>query len=160
MSIFNDLKGCYDRVRPALNTVTTRRMGCPKNVAVCQAATLRNMKHHIRTSFGISEEFLQWSKKVNPGGLGQGNGGAGVGWHSHMLVLEKAYEMTTGHKVHFENPDSTREFCQWLVGFVDDNSLLLKLENLGYDSPADKMMAAAKECLETWQRLVHISGGG
>ena len=90
VSMFNDLKGCYDGFRPALNTVTTRRMGCPKNVAVCQASTLRQMKHHIRTSFGISTDFLQWCAKSNLGELGQGNGDACVGWHSHMLVLEKA----------------------------------------------------------------------
>ena len=88
VSIFNDLKGCYDRVRPALNTVTTRRMGLPRNVAVCHAKTLRNMEHHVRTSFGISEDTLKWCKKSNPGGLGQGNGGGCVSWHSHMLVLE------------------------------------------------------------------------
>ena len=34
VSIFNDLKGYYDRERPALNIVTTRRMGLPKNIAV------------------------------------------------------------------------------------------------------------------------------
>jgi hypothetical protein len=30
VSMFNDLKGCYDRVRPALNTVATRRIGLPR----------------------------------------------------------------------------------------------------------------------------------
>ena len=70
VSMFNDLKGCYDRVRPALNTVTTRRMGRPKTVAVCQATTLRQMKHRIRTSFGRSKEFLTRCKISNPGGLG------------------------------------------------------------------------------------------
>ena len=61
-----------------------------------------------------------------------------MGWHSHMLVLEKSYDMSTWNKVLYVNPDSTREFCQWLVGFVDDNSILFKIENLGYDCPAEK----------------------
>ena len=59
VSIFNHLKGCYDRVRPAVNTITTRRMGLPKNIAVCHAATLRNMRHYIRTGFGISDRYIQ-----------------------------------------------------------------------------------------------------
>lgn len=31
ISIFNDLKACYDRVGHFLNTVTTRRIGLPKS---------------------------------------------------------------------------------------------------------------------------------
>ena len=151
--------GCYDRVRPSLNTITTRRIGLPKSVAICHAATLRKMRHYLRTGFGISEEYLQGDKTSNPGGLGQGNGGACVSWHSHMLTLEKAYERETGHSVTYNNPDNTRTFCQWLVGFVDDNSIMLKLENLGYEDAAPTMLEAAKRCLEVWQRLVHITGG-
>ena len=37
-------------------------------------------------------------------------GGASVSWHSHMLPLEKAYEMETGHGVEYSNPDNTRNF--------------------------------------------------
>ena len=36
---------------------------------------------------------------------------------------------------------------------------MLKLENLGYEDAAPTMLAAAKRCLEVWQRLVHITGG-
>ena len=82
VSIFNDLKGCYDRVRPALNTVSTRRIGLPKQVTFCHAKTLRKMKHHIRTNFGISKDTIQWDQKSNPGGLGKYNGGSYVSWHS------------------------------------------------------------------------------
>ena len=74
VSIFNNLKGCYDRVRPSVNTITTRRMGLPKNFAVCNAATLRKMKHFIRTGFGISQGHLQWDEENNAGGLRQDNG--------------------------------------------------------------------------------------
>ena len=40
VSIFNDLKGNYNRVRPSLNTITTRQMGLPKGPAVCHAMAL------------------------------------------------------------------------------------------------------------------------
>lgn len=49
LSIYNDLKDCYNRVRPVLNTVTKRRFNLPKSVAVYHASTLRKMQHHIRT---------------------------------------------------------------------------------------------------------------
>ena len=149
ISIFNDLKGCYDHVRPAVNTITTRRIGLPKTAALCHAIALRKMKHKIRTGFGISSSFLQWDKKCNSGGIGQGNGGASTSWHSHMLPLEKAYEAETGRGVEYSNPDKTRRFFQWLVGYVDDNTILIKMERLGYDDPAVSMMKEAKKCMET-----------
>ena len=114
-----------------LNTITTRRIGLPKTVAICYAAALRKMRHYLRTGFGISQEYLQGDELSNPGGLVQGNECVCVSWHSHMLTLEKAYEQEMGHRVTYNNPDNTRSFCQWLVGFVDNNLIMLKLENLG-----------------------------
>ena len=60
-----------------------------------------------------------------------------------MLVLEAVYEKLTDNKVEYSNPDQTRTFCQWLVGFVDNNSMLLKLENLGFDLAEVKLLAEA-----------------
>ena len=77
-----------------------------------------------------------------------------------MLPLEKAYEYETGHGVAYTNPDSSRKFFQWLVSYVDDNTILVKLENLGYENTAEKMIEVAKRCLGIWQRLVHVTGGG
>ena len=76
-----------------------------------------------------------------------------------MLILENAYEAITEQTVAYNNPDFTQTFRQWLVGFVDDNSILFKMENLGYESHSQIMVEEATKCLETWQRLVHISGG-
>ena len=44
------------------------------------------------------------------------------------------------------------------MDFVDNNSIMLKLENLGFDSLAEKMPEEAKKLLEVWQRLLHIIG--
>ena len=91
VSVFNNLKGCYDRIRPSLNSITTRRMGLPAEHAICHARVLRQMRHQIRTGFGISEDYIEWSEEENIGGIGQGNGGGPPSWHSHMLLLEIAY---------------------------------------------------------------------
>ena len=98
-------------------------------------------------------------QESNTGGLGQGNGGGCVSWHSHTLVLGEAYEKSTSNTVDYSNPDSSRRFKQWLVGFVDGNSLLFNFKNLGYEAPTVKLIEEAKNCLKKWQRLMHISGG-
>ena len=75
ISLFDDLNDAYDRVRPNLNTLTTRRIGLTKTEALCHATALRKMRHFLCTGFGVSLEFLLWNLFNNPGGLGQGNGG-------------------------------------------------------------------------------------
>ena len=95
----------------------------------------------------------------NPGGLGQGNGGVPTSCHSLMLPLEKVYEYETGHGVEYTNPNASRRFFQWLMSYVDDNTILIKTENMGYKDTAHKMIEVAKKCLGIWQKLVHITGG-
>ena len=53
--LFNDLKGCYDCIRPSLSTITMKKMGCPKEAIICQAKALQAMQHAIRTSFGVTK---------------------------------------------------------------------------------------------------------
>ena len=108
VSLFNDLKGCYDRIRPVLNTVTARRMGCPEGTAVCHAKAVRQMKHRVRTAFGISQEYITWDKFVNPGGIGQGNGAGPSIW---VAVSTPLLEMmrSAGHGVKFSKPLSKEE---------------------------------------------------
>ena len=68
-----------------------------------------------------------WDLINNPGGLGQGNGGEPARYYSLMLPLEKVYEYETNHGVEYTNPDSSRRFFPWLISYVDDNIILVKL---------------------------------
>ena len=160
ISIFNNLKGNYDRVRPSLNTITTRWLGLPPGAAICHAKVLRNMKHYIRTSYGISEGHIIWDKINNIGGLGQGNGAGPASWHSHMLVLVYIYEQMTSHRVRFTDPNCVEHFSQWLVGYVDDNTILATIpSDIFQPNKAPDLITMAKECIEIWQRIIHITGG-
>ena len=53
-----------------------------------------------------------------------------------MLPLEKAYEQETDHEVEYTNPDSSRRLVQWLISYVDENTMLIKLEHLDYEDTA------------------------
>ena len=76
-----------------------------------------------------------------------------------MLSLEKTYESETGHGVAYTNPDSSRQLFQWLIGYVDDNTILINIDNMGYEDTATHMVEVATKCLGIWQRLVHATGG-
>ena len=117
VSLFNDLRGCYDRIRPSLNTITARRMGCPTGVAVCHANAVRRMRHRVRTAAGLSKGEITWDAVVNHGGIGQGNGAGPQSYHSQLLPQVEAYEALTNQDLKFSNPDGSLNFFQWLLVF-------------------------------------------
>ena len=78
ISLFNDSKGNYGCIQPSLNTITTCRMGLPKNIAICHTKALREMEHVFRTGFVLSEGSIKWNETDNPGGIGQGHGAGPV----------------------------------------------------------------------------------
>ena len=160
VSMFNDLKGCYDRVRPNLNTITSRRMGCTKAAAVCHATTVRQMVHKVKTATGLSEGSIMWDPKSNPGGIGQGSGAGPQSYHSHLLIKAAAYETLTDRNLQFKSPDGTDIFTQWLVGFVDDNTILFSIPNKDFSQTLiDKLLTECEKCVGIWQKLVVIPGG-
>ena len=72
--IFNDMAGCYDRLRLNLNTITSRRMGMTKEAAITHSKTLTGKVHRIRTAYGDSMNSILPHKDF--GGSGQGSGGS------------------------------------------------------------------------------------
>ena len=76
-----------------------------------------------------------------------------------MLVLDSVYTKETGQGAEYYKPDSSLRFFQLQVGFVDDNPILIKLENLGFSDTSGTMLEVVKRCIEVWQRLVHATGG-
>ena len=159
VSLFNDLKECYDRIRSSLNTITLRRMGCPRGVAICQAEALRKMKHAIKTTYGISET-ISADNENKLGGIGQGSSEGPVSWHSQMLALIDSYEELIPHREFFKSHDKTLQISQWLVGFVDNNTILFTVKDpLFARENIQNLFKMADECLEVWQKLVVITGG-
>ena len=155
VSIFNDAAGCYDRMRHNLMTVSSERMGCPDEVALCLARVLNQMKHHAQTANGISEAFIQACARLNLGGAGQGNGGGPISWHSHMEPLLLAYtKLNAGFS--FEDPTQLLQFVQWIVGYVDDNSLILTFRD---GQSSQEAMLEAQAALTSWKNLLQITGG-
>ena len=58
VTVLNDVAECYNRTRHNLITISTRKMGCPKKVAICHSKVLNQMQHFFKTKFGISEGFI------------------------------------------------------------------------------------------------------
>ena len=82
------------------------------------------MRHFIKTANGISTDFIQASDSLPLSGCGQGNGGGPISWHAHMEPLIIAYAKDS-RGFSFKDPGHLLHFLQWVVGYVDDNSLIL-----------------------------------
>ena len=68
--------------------------------------------------------FMQASEDLPLSGSGQGNGGEPICWHAHMEPLLIAFSKDN-KGFYFEDPSQIIKFLQWVVGYVDDNSLIL-----------------------------------
>ena len=53
VSIFNNAAGCYDRLRPNLTTITTRRLRCPLSAALYHTRALNQIRHYVRKKMGV-----------------------------------------------------------------------------------------------------------
>ena len=61
--LFNDADGCYDRIPPNLAEIALRRLGCPISIAKAHTKAQRLMRHHVKTSTGVSEGYITYGKK-------------------------------------------------------------------------------------------------
>ena len=113
------------------------------------------MKHFIKTVNGISKEFIQASESAPLSGCGQGNGGGPISWHAHMEPLIQAYAKDN-RGFSFQDSAHLISFLQWVVGYVDDNSLILTFRD---GESITEVLRAAHQALSSWQKLLQITGG-
>ena len=66
---FNDMNGCYDRLRMNLNNIATRRLGMDRNTSIAHAKSLTGMRHKLRTPYGNSNKSI--GPNTRYGGSGQ-----------------------------------------------------------------------------------------
>ena len=142
-------------MRHNLTTLTIRRMGCPKEFALCHARVQNQMKHYIKAKSRVSSEYFQASPTLDIGGLGQGNGGGPICWHSHMEPLLEAYTKDNPG-FSFQDPTQVHKFIQWIVGYVDDNSINITFKD--GQSPQEALHMA-QQALTSWRKLLQLTGG-
>ena len=82
-----DAKGCYDRIIPALQTISCRRLGVPRTTALFFPRLWNKCKHYVRTKHGISRQYFQSTATEVLYGIGQGNGAGPAFWLANLIVM-------------------------------------------------------------------------
>ena len=151
--IYNDAVSCYDRIRPNLQTICYRRLGCPPKIASTKAKCMVDTKYQIKTGHGITTEYILPDKKR--GGIGQGSTDGPQGWNAHLEPLTIAFEhFTTGFQ--FCSPTNQTRFKQILASIVDDVTIL---RNGFYAKTMKTRIQQFTDTIRSWQRLLRITGG-
>ena len=150
-----DATGCFDRMVGCLLSLINQCNGMTQQAASCQAEVIHNMKHFVKTTRGISENYIKRDKETLLEGNGQGNAASVPGWHGHNEIMCKVYKkLIHGSKI--ISPDRRVEFEQWLSSFIDDNKMLLSFERKEtYANIIDK----CQQSLQTWEILLNLTGG-
>ena len=78
----NDTTLCYDRIPCFLANLASRKYGMHKKICVVQGNTLEEARYHLKTKYGVSEEYIQHCKAYPMFGTGQGSGDSPTYWLS------------------------------------------------------------------------------
>ena len=150
-----DATGCFDRMVGRLLSLINQCNGMTQEASSCQAEVLHNMKHYVKTTRGISENFIRRDKSVLLEGNGQGNAASVPGWHGHNEIMCKVYQQLI-HGSRIISPDRRVDFEQWLSSFIDDNKMLL---SFGNEATNDTIIDTCQESLQIWEILLNLTGG-
>ena len=150
-----DATGCFDRMVGRLLSLINQCNGMTQQAASCQAEVLHNMKHFVKTTRGISDNYIQRDKHTLLEGNGQGNAASVPGWHGHNELMCKVYQQLI-HGSTITSPDKRIDFEQWLSSFIDDNKMLLS-----FDSKAqhNTIIDTCQKSLQLWETLLNLTGG-
>jgi hypothetical protein len=150
-----DATGCFDRMVGRLLSLINQCNGMLQQAASCQAEVLHNMKHFVKTTRGISHNYIQRDDNTPLEGNGQGNAASVPGWHGHNELMCKVYKKhMQGSKI--VSPNGRINFEQWLSSFIDDNKMLLSFQS---SDTIDSMRETCQESLQLWETLLNLTGG-
>jgi len=88
--IANNATSCYNRILLMMTYLTMQHYGVSKKAATSSIATLFEMEHKVRTTYGISDKSYggkDWTPK--PNGIGQGNRYAPALWAGISSLMLK-----------------------------------------------------------------------
>jgi hypothetical protein len=135
-----------------------RSHGTHKLVALVQGKTLEEVKYHLKTKLGITDEFYQHCEIHPIYGTGQGSGNSPIIWLVISSVLFNCYE-EKAHGATFESPDRSVRLRLFKVAFVDNTtSYVNKFAENVTPTPEDMTPILTRD-IQLWSDLLWLSGG-
>ena len=121
-----DAKACYDRVIPLVLYLSYSKAGLPHAACVWLCKSLTQMKYHVTTAHGISDNCSMSTPERTLYGVGQGATDAPTGWLFISTILSQTQD-DLGQGCTIADPTSTKTVTWTHVIFVDDTYLIHSL---------------------------------
>ena len=148
----NDAKSCYDRIGHIALSLSLQRMGVPKQAIEGMLNAIQELKHHVKTSFGISKQTYGSNSKDLPlQGIPQGHGAAPTGWALLSTPIIEAMRQR-GYGFKFMSPINRTKTQFVCFAFVDDTDLVHTFNE-------DQNFESMQEVVSTWVRNLMTTGG-
>ena len=162
-----DAKGCYDRIIPALQTITCCRLGVPRSTSMFFPRFWNKCKHYVRTRHGISRKYYMSTGMELLYGIGQENGAGPAFWLSNLIIMFAVLDIiSTG--MQFTTPNGNEKSKSTGMGFVDDVTLGCTSDQGRIDNDEIKAESNQNErqvvqkitrMAQDWERMLHTNGG-
>eukprot|EP00978_Attheya_sp_CCMP212_P046669 scaffold404349_cov28-Attheya_sp.AAC.1 len=84
-------KACYDGILAIIAALTNYKAGLPEHMCTFFAKALKQMRYHMVTAYGVSDEANQHTNEDPIHGLGQGSTDGPTGWNQVSNVMIKVH---------------------------------------------------------------------
>ena len=134
-----------------------QRLGMPSQPVTCMLTTIQDFEHHVRTTFGDSEQTLVKEEGLLFQGICLGNGASPTIWVAVSIPLLEMMR-SAKHGVHFEAPLSKEKYNIIGFAYVDDTDLVEgNLTNMEFS--IEEVMDNMQEAINRWEGGLKATGG-
>lgn len=145
-----DAAANYDRILPAIAMIACQRLGLAKKPAELLYDSLVDLKHQVKTIYGLSAEYGSTSDHPLYG-TGQGSGGSPTFWAVIADILFNSID-SKGAQLVFTDPRRERTSARSEDGYVDDTAL-------GVDGRDEQVIARLTTAAQRHERILYATGG-
>jgi endonuclease/exonuclease/phosphatase family metal-dependent hydrolase len=156
----SDAEACFDRIVMLMAFLAFKSLGAPTKPLQMWEQALYHVRHALRTGFGESDHYYDYSDATPIIGPGQGSRGGVAAVCVMTTILLRAFDRL-GHGSTFCDPTQTYLYQAISKMFIDDASNFVNTFLRWLHAPAaqDDVTDLLQKDAQTWERLLHTSGG-
>ena len=156
----SDAESCFDRIVMPLALACFMIWGAPLTAILMWDSTLQHIRHHVKTGYGITDDFYEYTKQSPIIGPGQGSKAGSPTCSTLTFLLLMAMDVLA-KGLSFCSPDRKIHYSTKAIVFADDNTNCNNNFIKWIQSPptADEVLQRIQHDSQTWERCLHTSGG-
>ena len=156
----SDAESCFNRIVMSCAIICFFMIwGAPIMAIQTWEKTLHNIKHHMKTGYGITKESYEYTDRSPIIGPGQGSKAGSPTCSTLMFLLLMAMDILA-KGIYFISPNTSVEYTTKAILFADDNTNYNNNFKEWIRSPptAQEVLKGIQDDSQTWERCLYTSG--